>query len=101
MRDDLKQLLNETAVRRANFQGFNYNPYIADQVRSFIDYGVDRMTFNEYQTPFRWHLAQDNINKLIDTMSYERRQLGTLNESVEITSFINARRSLCPLWPFC
>lgn len=100
MRDDLKHILLETAVKRANFNGFNYNPYIAAEVRNMINRGVDSMSLSEYQSPIRRQMAQDNIVRLLDTMSYERK-IRILNESIETTSFTNAKRSLCPLWPFC
>lgn len=100
MRDDLKRILLETAVKRANFNGFDYNPYIAAEIRNMVNSSVDNMTLLDYQSPVRRQMAQDNIIRLLDTMNYERK-IRVLNESIETTSFINAKRSLCPLWPFC
>lgn len=100
MREDLKARLYAAATRSAIQKRATITSIATTDLISFINEGVDRMTSAEYASESSKQLAETNLLRLIDAMSSDSRSRN-LNESMDFTAFSNARKSVCPLWPFC
>lgn len=70
------------------------------ELKELIDSGVNRMTIDECYNGSRIAQAENNmrdfVHKLCDKHNQIRRGF-----PVDHTTFIQARLSICPLWPFC
>ncbi len=100
MREDLKQRLYNAAIRRARNSNYSFSSFVNNELINFINEGVDRMTSSDYASEIRKQVAEDNLMKLIDAMDNDGKRR-RIDESLDYTSFLNARGGVCPLWPFC
>lgn len=100
MREDLKRRVLETAKIKARSLGYNLTSVAEEDLKSFIDNGIDRMSTSEYLSNSDNLRALNNVEILIERM-YSDARSRSINESLDYKSFSNARASICPLWPFC
>jgi len=100
MRDQLKELLYQTARERARRRGYDFTSILDQDLRTFINQGVDRMDLLDILSGVQNPRAITNTEVLIDRMIVNA-QSRNLNESLDYKSFNNVRDSICPLWPFC
>src|SRR6185503_4336006 len=100
MREDLKQRLYTTALRRASASNFKFSAITNTDLVEFINVGVDKMTASDYASETRKQEAENNLIQLIDAMSNNGKER-RLTESLDYETFKSAKSSICPLWPFC
>jgi len=100
MRESLKNRLFEAAQERAEELGYNFTSIAKNNLINFINNGVDRMKEIEYESTFDRDKTERNLMRLIDKMA-ENAKEKKLYESLDYSSFSDARASICPLWPFC
>lgn len=100
MREDLKQRLYYAAVRRARSNNYSFSAFTNTELTNFISEGVDKMSLSDYTSEIKKQIAEDNLLKLIEAMNSDGKKR-RIDESLDYTSFYNAKMSVCPLWPFC
>lgn len=100
MREELKRLILQRAKYKANSLGYNLTSITEDDLKNFINNGVDRMTSSEYISNSDNLRALNNIDILIEKMHLDAKSR-FITENLDYKSFSNARASICPLWPFC
>lgn len=99
MRDQLKQLLFETAKNKARNLGYDLTVFAEADLKKFIEQGVDRMTFSEVMSSSDNSRAISNTEILIERMAQNAKSRN-INQ-LDYKSFNSVRDSICPMWPFC
>jgi len=100
MREDFKRTVLERAKIKAKSLGYNLTTGAETDLYTFIKNGIDKMSSTELDTLARRNEAINNIEYLIIQMQNDAKSR-FINESLDYTSYLNAKSSICPLWPFC
>ncbi|WP_294294867.1 hypothetical protein [uncultured Chryseobacterium sp.] len=100
MREQLKQMLFERALSIAKSQGFDFTALTQQEIREFINKGVDKMSVWEINSDTDKARAISNTEILVERMIRDAKSR-FINESLDYKSFSSVRDVICPLWPFC
>jgi hypothetical protein len=96
MNEEFEKRLIQVAESRISQRGVRPNPVISNFVAEVVREGIRNMSPSELNDPLKTQLAERNLAKLVDSVISK-----TLNEGLQTRTFSEARRGICPLWPFC
>ncbi|WDF56897.1 hypothetical protein [Mucilaginibacter sp. KACC 22063] len=96
MNEQFKKHLFDVAATRIRQRGMPVPLMISELLRETINTGVTNMSESELNDTSKRQLAEKNLLFLVDSMIQR-----SLYEGLQTRTFSNARKSICPLWPFC
>lgn len=100
MKQEFKDLLLQLAQNSAEIRGFNITSFTINEIRQFINDGVDKMTDSQLSSNIDKQRAQENLLRLIDGMTKYAND-NNIRGELNYPTFNSSRSSICPLWPFC
>lgn len=96
----IERALWAAAVHKAALAGLGIAPGCEQLLKSFIRTGGKRLTAEDHLAdPDYLALAEANLQVFVAHMIIEARKQGM--SDLHEGTFETAKKTLCPLWPFC
>lgn len=91
------KLLEIARARAAQYQ-YHFSNDAESQLTNFINAGISKVSDQRIESD--GDIIIENVKKIVDFM-VKNASSRNLNESLDLTSFTNSIKGLCPIWPFC